>query len=986
MTRSPAPVAPSIARRRKTAIPPSFMLALWRLRKTWRLLIIAGLGNIAAVMLICVVPLFTQVALSAGLHGVLTEQPQNSRIIAMTNQSNVSRQSVDTINTQLQQVIAKDMGPYITGGAMFNVVMPYFELAQQGGSTNTGGPPDAFSITGYDFASLGDQISVLQGRLPAASATDFEIALTQQDAASLHAQVGSFVSVLLPGPQQPTPIQLRIVGIVLLKGAVLASGPQFFDGGYAGPQHFYQAVTSNDALLAALNNPATGGASNGVNGPQPQLSWAYQLDTSRITTATLGDVVSRLGKLQTDVPGQLNEATNGQGIFVEPFALNALQGFMVKLILLQIPILLLLVQVIALILLFVRMMAEMLVDYQADAISTLRSRGATRGQVFGAFTVQNIGLSLLALIVGPLAAIPLVAFLASHTLTAGAESVANALAGNPLAIAWGLRWYVLVAVLVSGLAMVLSTNRAAGRNILTLRRESARATSKPFWQRLNLDLIFGILSLLGYVGYTFAESQVSAQVQLILSPLAILAALLLLVAAVLLFLRLLPLLLGLGSRLSRRGRGAATVLTLTQMSRAPRQPIRMTLLLALSTGFTIFTLILNASQAQRLSDIAAYRVGADFSGTFSPAATATFASLKAQYAGISGVTSVTLGLSAEITPDKNSAGIDLKLLAVDADTFSTTAAWTDQDSSQPLADLLALLRAQRATAVSQNGVAAIVDDATWNAFHLTTGAPFTLTPPGDSSQTMRLIAVAHVRHIPTVYNVSGGAGGGFDGQGGILVDYASFAALYQHNAGSAAPLPTTVWLRSADDAASIASVRHALSSGDLALTNLLDRRQIVDSMRSDPLQLDIVNTLLIGAVTAMFLALAGIWAGSWFNARSRLVNFAVLRALGTTPRQLRVMLVQEQVIVYIAAIALGTGLGFVLALTSLPLLLFNQLVAQGGGSLTEAVTPPARIVVPGGTLLLALAVVVVICLLAIAITMAALTRLSLGQTLRLNED
>ncbi|HEX8728487.1 MAG TPA: FtsX-like permease family protein, partial [Ktedonobacterales bacterium] len=599
MSRSPAPVAPTIARRRKTTIPPSFMLALWRLRKTWRLLIIAGLGNIAAVMLICVVPLFTQVALSAGLQGVLTEQPQNSRVVATTNLSNPSRQTLDTFSTQLQHVTTSDMGPYVTGGAMFNVVMPYFELAQ-GGSTDKGGPSDGFSITGYDFASLGDQISVVQGRLPAASATDFEIALTQQDAATLHAQVGSFVSVLLPGPQQPTPIQLHVVGIVLLKGAALASGPQFFEGGYGGPQHFYQAVTSNDALLAALNNPAAGGASNGVNGPQPQLSWMYQLDVSRITTATLGDVVSRLGKLQTDVPGQLNGATDGQGIFVEPFALNALQGFMVKLILLQIPILLLLVQVIALILLFVRMMAEMLVDYQADAISTLRSRGATRGQVFGAFTVQNIGLSLLALIAGPLAAIPLVALLASHTLVGGAQSTANALAGNPLAIAWGLRWYVLVAVVVSGLAMILSTNRAAGRNILTLRRESARATSKPFWQRLNLDLIFGILSLLGYVGYTFAESQVSAQVQLILSPLAILAALLLLVAAVLLFLRLLPLLLGLGSRLSRRGRGAATVLTFTQMSRAPRQPIRMTLLLALSTGFTIFTLILNASQAQRL--------------------------------------------------------------------------------------------------------------------------------------------------------------------------------------------------------------------------------------------------------------------------------------------------------------------------------------------------------------------------------------------------
>jgi ABC-type antimicrobial peptide transport system permease subunit len=143
--------------------------------------------------------------------------------------------------------------------------------------------------------------------------------------------------------------------------------------------------------------------------------------------------------------------------------------------------------------------------------------------------------------------------------------------------------------------------------------------------------------------------------------------------------------------------------------------------------------------------------------------------------------------------------------------------------------------------------------------------------------------------------------------------------------------------------------------------------------------------LLIGAATALLLALIGIWVGSWLNARGRLVNFAVLRALGATPSQMRAMLVWEQAIVYLAGGALGILLGWVLSLTALPMLIFVELATNGNFRNTPNI-PPARVVVPGGTLGLALGALVVICILALILTMGALARLSLGQTLRLNED
>src|SRR5215831_17970726 len=46
-------------------------LAWWQFRLTWRLLLVVGSGMLAAVMLVCTVPLYAQVALSAGLRGAL---------------------------------------------------------------------------------------------------------------------------------------------------------------------------------------------------------------------------------------------------------------------------------------------------------------------------------------------------------------------------------------------------------------------------------------------------------------------------------------------------------------------------------------------------------------------------------------------------------------------------------------------------------------------------------------------------------------------------------------------------------------------------------------------------------------------------------------------------------------------------------------------------------------------------------------------------
>lgn len=1001
MARSPVNTAAptTIRRRRARIIPSSFTLATWRLRQVWKLLLIAGLGNIAAVLLVCVVPLFTQIALDAGVRGAFSGQSGSSQIFVDGFAMAPTQQDVSAIQRQLDSILASDMGPYLAPGEpQFSVMLPFLGLTPRAstGSVASSGGQSPMQIVGADMTQAAKQYTLITGRLPSTSSSTLEIALMQADASTLGAHVGDTLHVQIPGPQA-TDLDLRVVGIVATPSSTgQTSNQQFQPGrvtfgnggvGEAGPGSI-AALASNQAILAWLGAHAS--SSSGLQGgPPPTLDWTYQIDTSHMTSGALNDVLDRLNNVQNDVSGRLNGADGLQGIYLNTGALQSLNNLRIQVLVLQIPLLLLLLQVIALVLLFIRMMAELLVDRQAEAIAALRSRGATRRQIFNAFTVHNIGLSLIALLVGPLLAIPVVRALSLHALPPASQNSVNVISGNPFVVAYGLKWYVLVAVVASSVAMIFSTNRAASNNILTLRRENARTTTKPFWQRLNLDLIFGGLALIGYVAYALVVRQIDPHIQLIISPISLIASLLMLIAALLLFLRLLPLLLGIGSRFTTRGRGASSMLALTQMARAPKQPIRMTMLLALSTAFTLFTLVYSASQAQRLIDVAAFQTGADFTGALPPAATAkyTFADLTAKYRQLPGVTSATLGYTTNLDPRKVSGGIPLQLFAVDADTYAQSALWSSEESVQPLSELMAQLRAARSSATVQDYVPVIVDDATWQALRLAPGGRFTSQPSGYSNQNMAFVAIAHVPRLPTVYDSY--QGGGLSGAGGLLVDYQSFATVYQHDLASGGSdttiTPNTAWIATRDDAASLASARKALGSGELALTALQDYHQNIDNQRNNPLQIDLANTLLIGAATALLLALIGIWTGSWLNARSRVVNFAVLRALGTTPSQLRSMLIWEQVIVYITGAVLGVVLGAVLSLSALPLLIFAEL-ATGGNFQNVPNVPPAQVIVPGPTLLLALGVLTAICVLALILTMSALARLSLGQTLRLNED
>ena len=999
---------------------PTMMLAVILSRKTWGLLLITGLGFVAAVMLVCVVPLYSDVAMTAGLRGALTSSSAHADIVVQSFAEQINQQKIDETTNTLNQEFKGKLGPYLSS-PQFTIqtsVLPIDKkLFSSHGSAIFIDTDNQLQLYGTTMDQSASHLTLLQGRLPktvssAATNDDLEIALSDESARSLNAALGSVIYmkvalVYIPIIREEHILPFRLVGILKSPGAnepywhghdflsVARGIPPF------GPKgRIYMGLVSDETFISIMTHVSKNQGIGDVVLEIPfNLDWYYGFDPARVSINDLGTIVSDANTVQVDIA---NNPNLDQIPYLEKtqafLSSDILDQYNNRIAIAQPPVISLLVLVLGLVLFFVSLMAELLVERQADTIAILRSRGASRSQIFGSLVTQSVGLGLIALILGPPLAIVMVRLIAQNVLPPTNQSALSIISGSPIQVVLGILWYPLITILVAIMAMIVAVSRTTRQDILSIRREAARSTRLPLWQRLNLDIVAAIIMI---VGYSFSYYVINAGILdppltlLLLSPLTLVGAVFLLIAGLLLFLRFFPYLLQLGSRLTAQSRSASPMLALAQMSRAPRQSVRLILLLALATAFAIFTIILIASQTQRIEDVAAYQSGADFSGTFQNGVAMPLRVNEetALYHTIPGVISATVGNISSVTAAGTILSLPMEIRAVDSTTFARTAIWTEQDSSQSLSTLMSQLTARRASALSRQAVPAVVDFSAWQSLKLTpTATSFSLN---FTNGTVQFVAIAEVQHIPTVNDLSASTTSSSSvPNGGILVDYQSLASVYGYDfKASSASLPlNAVWLRTSDDAASLASVRTSLTKGVLQLTPLYDRRATIESLYHDPLYLDLIGVLTIGAATVLLLSLVGNLIATWLSAQSRLVNFAVLRALGAPSPQIASTLTWEQSIIYSTSILLGILFGAVFSALVVPRLIFTSVGSSSTSSdltnnqfyVTQSV-PPIQIVIPP-LLVVALVVLVIICVVALGIMVRVVSRPSISQTLRLNED
>src|SRR6266516_308319 len=559
-------------------------LALQSCRRQWFLLSVTSVGVVAAVMIVCAVPLLTAMMQTASLRNVLTESPASSELTLRSTVTRLSTQTLSIADQSTRSPVQDHLKGYLKGPSRLEISIPEFAIVSpQQATIDT-----HLQLYGNSIEDAAPHVVLVQGRLPRTLSGDIEVAATPATAQALHVQVGGVItledtfyrvmtSITEPAPfQQPytQAIKLDIVGLFEVKPNDAFWHGEDFLPRMSGANLDYTALVANQTLLAAFDQIAANHGVDGVSFPSGSYAYLYRyfsLDPARVSIDQLDDLTEQLSAAQNEVvqanssiqlsiQSGLKEVALYSPVLGNALTPSSLAIYRDHIALARIPVAILTIQITCLILFFVSVMVGLFVERQADAIALLRSRGASDSQIFGAHVTQCFGLGLLALLAGPLLADKLVDLIARKSLPAAGQGALDALSKDSVGVLLSVKWYALVTVGVMIVMMIAALYRASRLHVLAMRRKRDR----PLWQRLNLDLVAAVIALTGY-GTAVYLTDIAGLLDirtsaLVSSPVALMAPVFLLVSAVLLFLRLLPWLLQIGSRVAARGRGAVPML------------------------------------------------------------------------------------------------------------------------------------------------------------------------------------------------------------------------------------------------------------------------------------------------------------------------------------------------------------------------------------------------------------------------------------------
>jgi hypothetical protein len=165
------------------------------------------------------------------------------------------------------------------------------------------------------------------------------------------------------------------------------------------------------------------------------------------------------------------------------------------------------------------------------------------------------------------------------------------------------------------------------------------------------------------------------------------------------------------------------------------------------------------------------------------------------------------------------------------------------------------------------------------------------------------------------------------------------------------------------------------SIGSASVVTLDERAAL---LATDPVALGIIGALGIGIAAAAAFAVVGFVVSAAVSARERVTEFALLRALGLSSRQLSGWLSLENATLGVISLLCGTGLGLLVAWVALPFVTVTRRA--------ETVFPPVEVAIPWTTIaLLEVAGIVGLSVAIIGLTWT-LGRVAMASTLRKGED
>jgi putative ABC transport system permease protein len=987
-------------RLRRWASPfSSIRLALWRLRRSFRLLLAVGFGILIAVVLICTVPLYSSLVTNVQVqHQLSVQTPPDLNIEVDTTlapaNSGTAADVMSTTTSAAGQYL-NHFAPTSTWYMRLEMYFPPVKIDNKLLPDPSHPLPLNPELQPYVFnlPEALPHMDILSGRLPRFTTANHMPEILAIKALGL--KPGDTISIPFEG------LTMKVAGVWTPKN----DNDPYWNGGAGDFDPFivdcrvncsptvYPVIFDQTTFFDVFSSTTPSKASSSTSFSMSVHYISFTLP-SRISVATSADVIQNISLYRSTLNGALFSIEGVSGIGVGTNLDNILGGLEQQAGLLELPLYIIIAQLVGLALLFVIAMASLLIEAQAGEISTLKSRGASLTQLLVNYSLQGLVVTLVAAVVGPFLAAGLSLLIVRYFVPAASASLARQASSSP-AVFSGIvsprlvLWPAVVGAGLGLLALVIAAWFASRNDVLAFRLEAGRQERAPFWQRLYLDVGLAVIAAAGYLelgefgglsirqqlGQTTRNSGGGAD------PLQLVAPVLLLLAGALLILRLFPLATRAGAWLATLRRGATGMLAFAQLDRASSQFARLALLLSLSVALGIFALTFQTSLKSNTVAETNFLVGCDQRVILqSPVdGTPPTAPFQSQFAALPGVEAITPVYRSLATNPSDAINVDI--LGLDPTSFAKVVYWNSDYASQPLASLLAQMQAHTQGPLAgdrQHPIWALIDTQFADNYQLSKGEVFTLDPHDSPSASLFFEVEAVVAHFPTL--------GASDVNGQVvfnLADY-SYALTGSLQGGGYTDFigPNEYWLRTTASPSAAQARTVAFRNPNLWVQTVISRATVQQQAIDDPLTSGMTGLLVIGACVAAVLALIGSVIQSGVGAAQRLTQFAILRTLGGQRNQLVRILLGQQLVIYGFGLAAGTVLGVLLSTATLPFLQFSTTTVNT----TMEQLPPyvlsfnlPEIGIFYAALLLAFG-------LALLIGIQTALRGGLGQTLRIGED
>ena len=197
-------------------------------------------------------------------------------------------------------------------------------------------------------------------------------------------------------------------------------------------------------------------------------------------------------------------------------------------------------------------------------------------------------------------------------------------------------------------------------------------------------------------------------------------------------------------------------------------------------------------------------------------------------------------------------------------------------------------------------------------------------------------------------------------------------------AAGASLVETDEWWLSTRPGVAPGPIVTALAADPVGAAGIVDRAGLLADLSGDPLGLGVIGILGLGSIASLLFAAIGFLLTSTVSTSERLGEFALLKALGLSPRQLLAWLAVENVALLVVGIGAGIGLGMVLAWMALP---FATMTAAGSPPV-----PSPVVVIPVDALLPILAMAAILVVISSIIVRGQLPAARTGAVLRAGDE